>query len=54
LFSKAVRECLAKAEPEAEDERWVAFCGVYLFCFGRVGEEVRLLEFGVDPEAGLD
>jgi len=51
LFSAAVRGCLAKAQPTPEDGRWVAFCGPYLFYFGRVGDEVRLLEFAADPEA---
>jgi len=51
LFDDDVRACLAKAEPEPEDERWVAFCGPYLFFFGRAGGEIRLLEFAADPEA---
>jgi hypothetical protein len=51
LFTEPVRACLAKAEPVAEDDRWVVFCGPYLFYFGRAGDEVRLLEFAADGEA---
>jgi hypothetical protein len=51
LFAEPVRACLANAEPTAEADRWVASCGPYLFYFGRVGDAIRLLEFGADPEA---
>jgi hypothetical protein len=54
LFSVPVLACLATAEPAPEEGRWVTSCGVYLFYFGRVGGEVRLLEFAVDPEAVSD
>lgn len=51
LFREPVRACLAVAEPAVEDDRWVTTCGPYLFYFGRVGDEIRLLEFSADPEA---
>jgi hypothetical protein len=51
LFTKPVRECLATAEPVAEDDRFVASCGPSLFYFGRSGPAWRLLEFAADPEA---
>jgi hypothetical protein len=51
LFSEPVRTCLAKVEPAAEEERWVASCGPYLFYFGRVRGTMRLIEFAADPEA---
>ena len=51
LFPAPVRDCLADADPIAEDGRWVAWCGPYGFYFGHVDGAVRLLEFAADPEA---
>jgi len=50
LFPPAVRRCLAKAPPLAEEDRYVVFCTPYGFYFGRVDDRFLLIEFMADGE----
>lgn len=52
LFDRNVRACFKGARAMAEGDRFVVQCGRYIFYFGRVGEQYRLIEFAADPEAG--
>ncbi len=48
LFTAAVRRCLQRATPVAEDGRQVMFCAPYGFYFGVHDGAWRLIEFGAD------
>ncbi len=51
LFDQRNRHCLRRAQAIREDERYVIYCGQYIFYFGKAGTEYKLLEFAVDAEA---
>ena len=53
LFDSKVRACFAKAKPVTEEDRFVIYCGRYIFYFGLVRGEFRFIEFAADPEAGM-
>lgn len=50
LFTPAVRRCLQRAVPQAEDDRHVLWCKPYAFYVGPVQGRWQLIEFGADPE----
>lgn len=53
LFDAKVRACFAKAKPVTEEDRFVIYCGRYIFYFGLDHGEYRFIEFAADPEAGI-
>ncbi|MCR5884839.1 hypothetical protein LRS03_19050 [Rhizobacter sp. J219] len=50
LFTPRVRQCLQRAEPQAEDGRLVLWCKPYGFYLGPVRGRWRLIEFTADGE----
>lgn len=48
LFTPAVRRCLQRARPQAEDGRLVMWCAPYGFYLGPIGGRWRLVEFATD------
>jgi hypothetical protein len=50
LFTPAVRECMGRAQPQPEEDRFVVFCTPYVFYFDKGAEGWRFSEFTADPE----
>lgn len=50
LFTPAVRECMGRAQPQTEENRFVVFCAPYVFYFDKGAEGWRFSEFTADPE----
>lgn len=50
LFTPAVRECMGRAQPQTEENRFVVFCAPYVFYFDQGAEGWRFSEFTADPE----
>jgi len=53
LFDAKVRACFAKAKPLTEEDRFVIYCGRYIFYFGLDSGRYAFIEFAADPEAGF-
>ena len=51
LFDARGRACFAATKVIKEQELYTIHCGRYIFYFGRVKGQYRLLEFAADPEA---
>lgn len=50
LFTPAVRECMGRAQPQTEENRFIVFCAPYVFYFDQGAEGWRFSEFTADPE----
>ena len=50
LFTPAVRECMGRAQPQTEENRFVVFCAPYVFYFDQGAEGWRFSEVTADPE----
>ena len=49
LFTRKVRQCIAKAKPMKEGENYDVFCGELIFYFGKDADgKYKFLEFGVN------
>ena len=49
LFTRKVRQCIAKAKPVKEGENYDVFCGELIFYFGKDTDgKYKFLEFGVN------
>ena len=49
LFTRKIRQCIAKAKPEKEGENYDVFCGELIFYFGKDTDgKYKFLEFGVN------
>lgn len=49
LFTRKIRQCIAKAKPVKEGENYDVFCGELIFYFGKDTDgKFKFLEFGVN------
>jgi hypothetical protein len=49
LFTRKIRQCIAKAKPSKEGEHYDVFCGELIFYFGKDTDgKYKFLEFGVN------
>ena len=49
LFTRKIRQCIAKAKPEKENDYYDVFCGDLIFYFGKDKDgKYKFLEFGVN------
>lgn len=49
LFTRKIRQCIAKAKPVKEGENYDVFCGELIFYFGKDTDgKLKFLEFGVN------
>jgi hypothetical protein len=49
LFTRKIRQCIAKAKPEKEGENYDVFCGDLIFYFGKDTDgKYKFLGFGVN------
>ena len=49
LFTRKIRQCIAKAKPVKEGENYDVFCGQLIFYFGKDTDgKFKFLEFGVN------
>ena len=49
LFTRKIRQCIAKAKPEKEGENYDVFCGELIFYFGKDTDgKYKFLGFGVN------
>jgi len=49
LFTRKIRQCIARAKPSKEGENYDVFCGELIFYFGKdIDGKYKFLEFGVN------